>query len=101
MTPNAVLEPKPLLHRSRGADAADEGPEPLVLQALEATGRLSLRNISAVVREGHVVLLGSVPSYYLKQVAQTACMAVEGVKSLENRIAVRQPSTAICVRLKS
>jgi osmotically-inducible protein OsmY len=90
MTRTAVLEPEPMLAPCRHERSADdEGPGDRVLEALEATGRFSRRHVSAIVRDGHVVLVGTVSSYYLKQIAQTACMAVVGVTSLENRIAVQ------------
>jgi osmotically-inducible protein OsmY len=39
--------------------------------------------------DGRVILQGRVPSYYLKQMAQSVTLAVVGVKSLENQIAVQ------------
>jgi hypothetical protein len=49
---------------------------------------LALRNITCESRDGVLFLRGSVPSYYLKQVAQTAVASVVGVGRIVNCIEV-------------
>jgi osmotically-inducible protein OsmY len=53
-----------------------------------AVGYPQLFAISVSVHGGQVTLDGEVPTYYLKQVAQTAALAVPGVESVENEIVV-------------
>lgn len=58
--------------------------------ALLATGQMWLRKIAiAATGRGTVVLQGQVPTYYLKQMAQSVALAVAGVTSLENQITVQ------------
>ena len=47
-----------------------------------------LRHVSCEFHEGLLTLRGRVPSYYLKQVAQTAVYRIEGVGELNNRLQV-------------
>lgn len=89
MSQSTLLERESNSRRCKRNCAAADSTSSRVLQALHATGRLPLREVSAIVSNGHVLLKGCVPSYYLKQIAQTACMTVDGVESLDNCIAVR------------
>ena len=58
-------------------------------RALLATGQIWLREVVVTVHaNGRVVLQGRVPTYYLKQLAQSVALAVVGVTALENQIAV-------------
>jgi osmotically-inducible protein OsmY len=47
-----------------------------------------LRSVRIAVRDGCVLLLGCVPRYYHKQLAQAVAMKVPGVTRLENRLEV-------------
>lgn len=61
-----------------------------VHRALLATGQMWLRDVVVDANaNGQVMLQGRVPTYYLKQLAQSIALAVTGVKSLENQIAVQ------------
>ena len=62
-----------------------------VERALRATGYGSLRGIEVTVHARLVILDGRVPSYYLKQVAQTSALAVPGVRRVRNDLDVGQP----------
>jgi len=42
--------------------------------------------------EGTIVLDGRLPSYYLKQVAQTVAASVNGVRRVVNHVQVERPS---------
>lgn len=60
----------------------------------EAEGRLGqsshlfLRHIECHVEEGALYLEGKVPSFYLKQAAQSLLQSVEGVDRVVNRLEV-------------
>jgi len=55
---------------------------------LRATGYLPLRDLEIFAAEGFVTLRGRVPSYYLKQVAQAAVLALPGVDAVRNELDV-------------
>ena len=59
-----------------------------VIEALRASGYRAMRNIDVTVAKGMVILRGRVPSYYLKQIAQTAARSVRGVYELCNELDV-------------
>jgi osmotically-inducible protein OsmY len=63
-----------------------------VERALRATGYGPLRGIEVSVHARLVILGGRVPSYYLKQVAQTTALAVPGVRQVRNGVDVGRPS---------
>lgn len=48
----------------------------------------ALANLSVVENAGVVVITGSLPSYYLKQIAQTIAGSVDGVRALDNQAVV-------------
>jgi osmotically-inducible protein OsmY len=62
-----------------------------VERALRATGYGPLRGIAVTVQARLVLLGGRVPSYYLKQVAQTAALAVAGARHVRNDLEVGRP----------
>ena len=62
-----------------------------VERALRATGHWVLRGVTVTTQARAVILTGRVPSYYLKQVAQAAALAVAGTHPLRNEIAVVSP----------
>jgi osmotically-inducible protein OsmY len=55
---------------------------------LTRSGYLPLRQISCELRERTLLLRGSVPSYYLKQMAQSIAAEVEGIEEVRNYIEV-------------
>jgi len=64
---------------------------------LRSNPYLALKNVSCEgtvgrEKEGVMVLRGCLPSYYLKQIAQTVVAQVEGVRQIENRIQVVSPA---------
>jgi len=63
-----------------------------VERALRATGYGSLRAVLVSASAGVVILLGRVPSYYLKQIAQATALAVPGAHQIHNGLDVVQPS---------
>lgn len=57
-------------------------------RALAASGYAPLRNLRVSAHHGTVLLSGRVPTYYLKQVAQSIALITAGVRELENHVDV-------------
>jgi osmotically-inducible protein OsmY len=55
---------------------------------LRGNSYLALKNVSCEYFEGVLTLRGCVPSYYLKQMAQTAVARLDGVDRIVNEIEV-------------
>ena len=62
-----------------------------VERALRATGYGPLRDIGVTVHERLVILSGRVPSYHLKQIAQTTALTVPGAHHVRNELDVGLP----------
>lgn len=77
--------------RNGGAPPPDELQQ-AVAQAAESRLRsnpyLALKTVSCQYSDGTLTLRGSLPSYYLKQVAQCVVGDVEGVRKVNNQIEV-------------
>jgi osmotically-inducible protein OsmY len=74
-----------------GAQSANSDLASRVEHALRATGHSPLRNLHVLFVEGIAVLRGAVPSYYMKQLAQTAVSGVAGVSDVHNELEVVPP----------
>lgn len=61
----------------------------LVVEALDQSPQPLLRRIAVEESAEEVVISGSVPSYYLKQLAQETIRPHIGCRRLRNRITVR------------
>jgi osmotically-inducible protein OsmY len=59
---------------------------------LRSNPYLALKNVACEYREGVLILRGCLPSYYLKQMAQTAVAQMEGVRQVVNEIEVVAPA---------
>jgi osmotically-inducible protein OsmY len=59
-----------------------------VEHALRATGHAPLNGIQVNVRATLVTLRGQLPTYYLKQIAQTTALAIPGVRRVNNKLTV-------------
>jgi osmotically-inducible protein OsmY len=59
-----------------------------VASRLEQNPHLSMRTLRCEAAEGHVVLRGTVRSYYQKQMAQEMLKTVDGVDTIENQLEV-------------
>jgi len=57
-------------------------------RALHETGYAALRAIEVSVNARIVILVGRVPSYYLKQIAQATALAVPGAHQIRNDLDV-------------
>jgi osmotically-inducible protein OsmY len=81
--PAAAPPPSPILEDLRLAERVE--------RALRATGYGPLRAVEVTVRARAVLLGGRVPSYFLKQVAQVAALAVPGAHQVRNGLEVVRP----------
>jgi osmotically-inducible protein OsmY len=60
----------------------------LAERRLQESGYCCLRRVSCHYHEGVLALRGRVPSFYLKQVAQTVVRQIEGVIEILNQVEV-------------
>jgi osmotically-inducible protein OsmY len=60
-------------------------------QQLEASPYSALQDICCEGHDGHLILRGRVPSFYLKQLAQELVRPIQGVRSVVNRLEVDPP----------
>ncbi len=70
------------------ADAAENGVVEGAEILLRNNSYLALKNVSCEYHEGVLTLRGCLPSYYLKQMAQSTVACVEGVQRIVNDIQV-------------
>ena len=68
----------------------DDGLRCAALKLLRSSGYAALRKLRCDVREAVVILHGVLPSYYLKQMAQTIVLRLDGIHSVRNLVEVRQ-----------
>lgn len=59
-----------------------------IKRVLRRSGYAPLIQIRVVAERGNVSLEGQVPTYFLKQMAQTQILSLEGVRSLNNGLVV-------------
>lgn len=74
------------------ADREDLHLAERVERALRATGYGPLRDIQVAVHARVIMLAGRVPSYHLKQVAQTIALAIMGAHRVCNDLHVCRPA---------
>jgi BON domain len=67
----------------------DEGLRNAALKLLQSSAYTSLRGLRCEVKEGVVAVHGSVPTYYLKQMAQTLINRLGSIRSVSNMVEVR------------
>ena len=72
------------------ADAGDESVESQARQLLGESNYLALRRLDCEFRDGQLVLRGRVPTFYLKQVAQTVVRQLPQVRQIVNRLDVAE-----------
>ena len=66
--------------------------DPLVHEAervLSQSGYVALRKLNCACSNGVVSLSGNVPSFFLKQMAQTLVAQLKGVRRVDNQVKVR------------
>ncbi len=65
-----------------------------VVAALQDTRYTALHRLRCAVLGGDVELSGTVPSFYMKQMAQAAAMRIDGTSRVYNLIEVRREPSA-------
>lgn len=84
-------------HNTRTKDVTDAAMKTESCAEIVARSRfqrsffLPLRKISCSLCDGVLMLRGSVPTYYLKQLAQTIAISTEGVREVINELHVDFP----------
>ena len=71
----------------------DEQIVVLVNEALRSTGFRQFQGLKVYCDNGRVTLQGQLPTYYLKQVAQTTIRTVDGVRDIDNDVKVLKSRT--------
>ena len=59
-----------------------------ITRALRQTGYTALGEIKVAIHRRDVRLSGQIPTYYLKQIAQTTVLAIPGVQHIDNDLEV-------------
>lgn len=71
--------------------ARESAVEQLAQRHLRQSGYRSIGNLHCAFHEGELTLRGRLPSYYLKQLAQTVVANVQDVQIVRNRVEVVDP----------
>lgn len=61
-----------------------------IRRVLRNSGYSSLAQVRVMVDQGQVFLAGDVPTYFMKQVAQSRVLSIDGVKALSNDLVVER-----------
>ena len=75
-----------------GRGSHDESIEDRVRRVLQSTRQAPLQRVNVHVHEKLIILRGSVPTWYLKQLASTVVMAAVESCQVENEIEVQSAS---------
>jgi osmotically-inducible protein OsmY len=92
LRPSQVDAPQPV-RRSTQPTAGRRDIARTVSERLAESAYFALRSVWCDYHEGILCLRGRVPSYFLKQVAQTIAGQVDGVEECMNRIEVSIPAS--------
>jgi osmotically-inducible protein OsmY len=68
--------------------ASDNTFAQMIDNAISKNPYLAHRKLRVETHDGRVVLLGTVGTYYQKQMAQEAVRRVDGVQAIDNRLTV-------------
>jgi hypothetical protein len=79
----------PLLCDERPTTTAETPTVADLQQKLRSSPYLSLRQIDCDLDQGQVILLGTVPSYYLKQIAEAVAVRTIGDYRLQSLLVVQ------------
>lgn len=77
--------------RARMPRREDSVVERRITRRLQTSPYLSIRRVTCRFHEGMLRLQGRVPSYYLKQIAQTMVLEMDGVDEIDNQLEVMTP----------
>ena len=75
----------PHARRTVTSDGATESPAERAELILRASSYRPLRHLKCEFSQGVLTVAGRLPSYYLKQLAQSLLANLDGVERLENR----------------
>ena len=67
----------------------------LAESAVHRDGQLATQSIACSYHEGVLMLRGCVRTDYLKQVAQSVVMVIDGIEQVDNRIEVRERKSTL------
>ena len=67
----------------------DDGLRSAALARLRSSGYAGLRRLRCEVTDAVVIVRGTLPSYYLKQMAQSVILRLDGIRSVKNLVEVR------------
>jgi osmotically-inducible protein OsmY len=70
------------------SSAAETRIEKAAEQRLRESGYAPLRNVACCCRAATAVLTGEVPSFHMKQIAQTLVLKIDGVEQVDNLLEV-------------
>jgi hypothetical protein len=77
----------------KSPDARSLGDDSLrtaAMSLLQSSGYAALRGLRCEVTDSVVIVQGVVPSYFLKQMAQTVIRRLDGIETVRNLVEVRQ-----------
>ena len=74
----------------------DDGLRIAVLKLLQSSSYTTLRRLRCEVMDAVVIVHGVLPSYYLKQVAQTIVLRLEGIEGVMILVEVRGTDPCPC-----
>src|ERR1700683_3777436 len=74
----------------------DDGLRIAALKLLQSSSYTTLRRLRCEVMDAVVIVHGILPSYYLKQVAQTIVLRLEGIEGVVNLVEVRGIDSRPC-----
>jgi osmotically-inducible protein OsmY len=79
----------------RESDSPQQTLTNRVQQTISRSQHQTFRELAVGEENGAIILTGQLPSYYLKQMAQTIACSVDGVCRLENRVEVVIPKKCL------
>ena len=82
--------------QQHGLEPVDDGLRIAALELFQSSGYTALRRLRCEVTDAVVIVHGVLPSYYLKQVAQTIIQRLEGVQSVMNLVEVLDADSCPC-----
>ena len=86
----ACLSASETAQKSGNAEVtAAEGVGKAAAKLLELSGYTALRQLQCEIIESMVIVRGFLPSYYLKQMAQSILQRLEGIQTVMNLVEVR------------
>ena len=77
-------------------EPGDDGLRIAALKLLHSSGYTAMQRLRCEVTDAVVIVHGILPSYYLKQMAQTIIQRLEGIQSVMNLVEVRETDSCPC-----